>query len=101
MINGVYDEDVLPRFDLREDVVSRGDNRKHSKQLFITHTNKDVRSYYFTKRVAPVWNGLTEEIVSAPSVDCFKSRLDVFWDNHPMKYDYKQSVFSANYTNNH
>ena len=98
MINGLYDEDVIPRFDLREDVVSR-DNRKHSKQLFITRSNKDVRTYYFTKRVAPVWNGLTEEIVSAPSVDCFKRNLDVFWDNHPMKYDYKQSVFSSNFTN--
>ena len=93
MLNGLYDDDVLPQFDLREDVVSCSrDNRKHSKQLFITRSNKDVRAYYFTRRVAPVWNSLSEEIVCASSVDTFKSKLDVFWDDHPMKYDFKQPV---------
>ena len=87
MIHGMYDKDVLPFFDLREDVVSTV-NRRHSKQIFITRSAKDVRSNYYTKRVAPVWNELTEEIVSAPSVDSFKRRLDEHWKDHPMKYDH-------------
>ena len=95
MLNGIYDDEVVPHFDLRENIVIRT-NRGHSEQLFITCSNKDVRANYFTKRVAPVWNGLTEDIVDAPSVDCFKKRLDVFWNDHPMKFDYKQSVFSSN-----
>ena len=93
MLNGMYDEDVLPRFEMREDVVSRT-NRKHSQQIYITRCNKEVRAQFFTKRVAPVWNGLSQEVVDSPSVDTFKKRLDKFWDEHPMKYDYTESVFN-------
>ena len=54
-------------FDLREKVLIRT-NQRHSKPLFIACCNEeDVRANYFTKRVAPVWNGLTEEIVDALS----------------------------------
>ena len=91
MINEIYDKDVLPRFDMRDIIVSKG-NRGHSKQVFITRSIKDVRKFFFTKRAAPVWNSLTEEIVSAPSVDVFKERLDNFWENQPMKYDFNESV---------
>ena len=93
MINGLYDEEVLPNFELRGDIVPR-QNRRHSKQIFITHSNKDLRANFFTKRAAPVWNELSEEVVSAPSLDSFKIRLDKLWENHPMKYDYTKSVFS-------
>ena len=91
MINGFYDEDAIPPLDMRDELVTRT-NRRHSKQLFISRSEKDLRSNFFTRRVAPVWNGLTEEIVSAPSVDSFKERLDTFWEDHPMKYDYKECV---------
>ena len=94
MLNGQYDQEVLPHFDMRGDIVTHStDNRGHSKQLFITRSKKEVRANFFTKRVAPVWNSLTEEVVCAPSVDCFKKRLDKLWDNHPMKFDYTRSVF--------
>ena len=88
MIHGWYDEDVIPKIELREDIVGRGDNRGHSKQIFITRCTKDVRKYYFTKRAAPVWNSLTEEIVTAPTVDTFKKRLDKFWENQPVRLDF-------------
>ena len=64
MINGLYDEEVLPKFDMREDVDYRG-NKGHSKQIFITRSSKDLRANFFTKRAAPVWNKLTERVVSA------------------------------------
>ena len=94
MINGLYDQDIIPYFELRGDVVDTTNrkNRKPSKQIFITRSEKEVRANFFTKRVAPIWNGLTEEIVSSPDVDTFKRRLDEFWENHPMKYDYKMPV---------
>ena len=93
MLNSFYDEDVLPKLELRKDlVVGERENRGHSKQLFIRRSAKEVRSNFFTRRVAPVWNSLTEEIVSAPSVNAFKNRLDEFWKNHPMKFDYTQPV---------
>ena len=91
-------KEVLPRFDLRDSIVASSmNNRGHNKQIFISRSKKEVRANFFTKRVAPVWNGLTQHVVDAPSVDSFKNRLDKFWENHPMKFDYKQSVFSVWY----
>ena len=93
MLSGLYDEEVLPNLKMRRDHVAGGrENRGHSKQLFITRSKKAVRANFFTQRVAPVWNSLTEDIVTAPSVNAFKNRLDKFWANHPMKFDFEQPV---------
>ena len=94
MMNGLYDEEVLPHFDRREVIVSGRVNRKHNQQIFITKSNKEIRANYFTKRVAPVGNSLSKEVINAPSVVCFKKSLDKFWDNHLMKYDFRQSLFN-------
>ena len=91
MLNGMYDEDVIPPIQLRSDQVDRT-NRGHSKQIFISRSVTDLRANYFTRRVAPVWNGLTEDILSAVSVDSFKKKLGKLWENHPMKYDSSESV---------
>ena len=39
MIHGLYDQDVLPHFEMRENVVSRT-KRKHSKQIFFSSCEK-------------------------------------------------------------
>ena len=93
MINEVYDKDVLPSFEMRGEVVKGSrENRGHSKQLFITRSYKDVRKYYFTKRAPPLWNSLTEEVVTATSVDMFKHGLDKLWVNQPVKFNYEESI---------
>jgi len=36
----------------------------------------DIKKKCFTMRVLKHWNGLTREVVEAPSLETFKARLD-------------------------
>ena len=45
-----------------------------------------VRANSFSNRVVDSWNSLTEDIVNAPSLNAFKSRLNRYWRGHPYKF---------------
>jgi len=46
---------------------------------------------FFTERVVNLWNSLPSLVVEAPSVrpNCFKIRLDKFWSNQDVLYNFK------------
>ena len=52
----------------------------------------DVRKYNFTNRVIPIWNSLSNHVVSAETVNTFKKRLDKFWLDREVLYDYKTDL---------
>ncbi len=60
--------------------------RGHSKKLFKRRARLNVRVNMFSNRVTDTWNSLTEDIVTAPSLNAFKSRLNKFWHGHPCKF---------------
>ena len=45
---------------------------------------RDIRKYFFSQRVVNRWNGLSEEVVSAGTVEAFKKKLE---DLRKMKKD--------------
>ena len=49
--------------------------RGHSKKVVIKRSRLDIRKFFFTNRVAPIWNSLPDAIVCCASVDVFKKSL--------------------------
>ena len=49
--------------------------------------------FFFTNRVIiNMWNSLPNEVVHAESTNTFKSRLDKFWFNQEIIYDYRAEI---------
>ena len=61
--------------------------RGHSMKLFQERSRLDIRKHSFRNRIVSVWNSLPEEVVTAPTLNSFKNRLDRHWKSHPMLYD--------------
>ena len=52
----------------------------------------DLRKFSFTNRVIPIWNSLPNQVVCAETVNSFKNRLDKFWSDQEVLYDYKSDL---------
>ena len=61
-------------------------NRGHQWQLEKIRVSSSTRQHSFTHRIVTTWNTLPAEVVDAPSLNSFKSRLDKRWRNHPLMY---------------
>jgi len=61
----------------------------------LTHIHYNLRKHYFTNRVIDVWNSMPNEVVSADSINIFKSCLDQFWCNQDIKFDWKAEIFGT------
>ncbi len=61
--------------------------RGHSRKLFKKRARLNMRANSFSNRIVENWNNLSDDVVTAPSVNAFKSRLNKWWHNHPTKFD--------------
>jgi len=76
-------------------------------QCYIVHTHmlhEDMTSDYrkigldmiyvifFSLTVVNIWNSLPDYVVHADTVNCFKSRLDTFWSNQDLVYNFKAEI---------
>jgi hypothetical protein len=52
--------------------------RGHSLKLVKKGSNGELRRQFFSQRVINSWNGLSQYVIDAESVNCFKNRLDKF-----------------------
>lgn len=59
-----------------------------------THTHYNLRKYFFSNRIIAVWNSLPNVVVCAESSNIFKNRLDKFWANQDLKFDWTAKISS-------
>ena len=45
-----------------------------------------------TNRIVNMWNSLPNDVVHEESTNTFKSRLDKFWYNQKIIYDYRAEI---------
>jgi len=50
--------------------------RGHSMKISVKRSRLNVRKFFFSQRVVPQWKSLPEKVVTAPSTNTFKHRLD-------------------------
>ena len=72
----------------------RGGSVLHSRHLNVKpdldgHYGSHRNSFYC--RAPKLWNLLPEGVVTAPSLDCFKARLDRHWHQADFRYIYLSS----------
>ena len=87
IVNIIYDDSVHPILRMWKDMAPRCSNRGHSKKLYPQQAKTELRKNAFALRVVRSWNDLTEEIVSAPSVNAFKNRIDKFFAHSSIYYE--------------
>ena len=92
IVSGKYDNQASNFIKLRKDHVQRDQGRGNSKKLLVQRPKLNTRKYSFSVRSASVWNSLPEEVVCAKSLNSFKNRLDKFWNNQDVLYNYKADI---------
>ena len=82
ILNGIdnVDKDLLF-------TMSNNPTRGHPLKIFKKRYRLRVRGHFFSNRVVDGWNDLPTEVVTAPSINAFKSRLNKCWKGHPYKFE--------------
>jgi len=92
IIKGIYDPACVPHFEYTELTDNLIRTRGNKFTLVQHHCHYDLRKYNFTNRVIPIWNSVSNHVVSAETVNTFKNRLDKFWLYQEVLYDHKTDL---------
>ena len=68
IIKGIYDPACVPHFEYMELTDNLIRTRGNKFKLVQLHCHYDLRKYNFTNRVIPIWNSLSNHVVSAETV---------------------------------
>jgi len=88
ILSGKYDLEAVPVLTTSPTLTTRGNDLRLQKN----RARYDLRKFLFTNRIVNMWNSLPNEVVRAESTNTFKSRLDKFWSNQEITYDYRAEI---------
>jgi len=75
VLSRIYDTSVSPEIP----IISEYATRCNSLKIANRRCHYNLRKYLFSMRITNVWNSLPFSVVTAPSVNSFKNRLDRHW----------------------
>ena len=52
----------------------------------------DARKYSFNNRIVDLWNSLPDSVISAETVFSFETRLDNYWKDQDILYEYESKI---------
>jgi len=88
ILSGKYDTNVVPHLKTTGIQATLGNDLR----IFKTRFKYDLRKFYFTNRVVDAWNSLSNWIVMANSTNTFKCRLDIYWQDQEIIYDFRAEL---------
>jgi len=66
--------------------------RGHNLQLEKERSRHDLRKILFQFKNCKHVNSFPNDVVSAKTIKCYKSKLDEFWQNQDDKYDFQAEI---------
>ena len=87
LVNDMYYFDCTNLFTFRDQ-----SKRVTEKKLFKYRARLDVRKYSFSNRVVDLWNSLPDSVISAETVFTFETRLDDYWKDQDILYEYESKI---------
>ena len=88
LTSGLYDTALPSLLEIQKNTRTRG----HSKKLYQHRSNKDIRKNFFTNRIINIWNSLPENVISAKNTKIFEHRLDNYWKDQDLLYNYESNL---------
>jgi len=88
MLTGKYDMVAVPNLSIATTVITRGNDLRLQKN----RTRYSLHKYFFTNRVVNMWNTLHNNVAHVESTDIFKKRLDKYWSNQEVIYNYHVEI---------
>jgi len=87
-LSGKYDLAAIPNLTTSPTLTTRGSDLRLQKN----RTRYDLRKLVFTNRIVNMWNSLLNDVVHTESTNTYKSRLNKFWSNQEIIYDYRAEI---------
>ena len=91
ILNNKYDYNPEELFTKRINITS-GNTRGHEQMLFKKRARLDLKKNSFSFRVVDLWNSLPPSVIDSKTVKTFEIKLDIFWKDQDIKYDYQANA---------
>jgi len=90
IIHDMYDRSVA--LELPRNVSSTRGNKYKLQNQFSLQLSKIFPKFSFAARVVNVWNSLPDHVVDVNSLKQFETRLDKFWRNQDVTFDWTAEI---------